>query len=174
MSSNQPVNDSVLTEFLDPRSEHNQFSAVGQSHSRTIDRFVAQPGALVLFWIQIDHNLREWLLQHFEVDSEAQGRGFPETFRVIPDIDAARYQLPVEVAGDNGEHIYDWQVRQKSIRGVVEDAAHRGIHSAHDSLHSINGAEIMAAIDAVWAPRSHEYVLIVICHADYFVRHNLS
>src|SRR5260370_35114714 len=63
---------------------------------------------------------------------------------------------------------------QKVIRGVVEDAAYRRVRSAHDSLHSVNGAEIVAAVNAVRAPCSHQDVLIVVRHTDDFVRHDLS
>ena len=63
---------------------------------------------------------------------------------------------------------------QEVVGGVVEHVAH-GIHgAAHDALHAVDRAQVMAAVDALAASRAHQDVLVVVGHADHFVGHDLA
>jgi hypothetical protein len=47
------------------------------------------------------------------------------------------------------------------------------VHASHDSLDSVHGAEVMAAMDRFGAPDTDQNVLILIRHTGNFMRHDL-
>src|SRR5258708_33495642 len=63
---------------------------------------------------------------------------------------------------------------QKTIGGVIENIAHGILRTAHDALHPINRAQVMAAVYALPASGAHENVLVVVRHADDFMGHDLT
>ena len=63
---------------------------------------------------------------------------------------------------------------QEMIGGVVEHVAHGIVGAAHDALHAVDGAQIVAAVDAFAAAGADENVLVVVGHADDFMRHDLA
>jgi hypothetical protein len=63
---------------------------------------------------------------------------------------------------------------EEVIGGVVEHVAHGIDGAAHDPLHPVDSAQIVAAIDAVAASRAHQNVLVVVGHADHFMGHDLA
>ena len=63
---------------------------------------------------------------------------------------------------------------QEAVGGVVEHGAHRILGAAHDALHAVDRAEVVAAIDAFAAARADQNVLGVVGHADHFMRHDLA
>ena len=63
---------------------------------------------------------------------------------------------------------------QKVIGGVVEHVAHGIVGAAHDALHAVDRAQIVAAIDALAAARADQNVLVVVGHADHFMGHDLA
>ena len=60
------------------------------------------------------------------------------------------------------------------IGGVVEHGADGIFGAAHDALHAVDGAEIVAAVDALAAAGADQDVLVVVGHADHFMRHDLA
>ena len=58
--------------------------------------------------------------------------------------------------------------------GVVHQAAHGRIGAAHDALHAVHRAEIVALVDALAAACADEHVLVVVRHADDLVRDHLA
>src|ERR1700748_1080794 len=63
---------------------------------------------------------------------------------------------------------------QEAIGCVVENGADRILGTAHDALHAIDSAEIMAAVDSFASAGPDKNVLVVIAHADHFMRHHLA
>src|ERR1700739_4630394 len=68
--ADQPINRCILAERFHSRSENNELGAVGKRHASPIDRFIAQPGALEFFRIQVNHGLSNWSVKHVEVGFE--------------------------------------------------------------------------------------------------------
>ena len=58
--------------------------------------------------------------------------------------------------------------------GVIEDAPHRRVRAPHHPFHAVGRADEMAFVDAFLAARADEDVLVVIGHADDFVRNDLA
>ena len=48
------------------------------------------------------------------------------------------------------------------------------IGAAHDALHAVDGAQVVAAVDAFAAAGADQNVLGVVGHADDFVGHDLA
>src|ERR1035437_8067059 len=172
--ANQCVDGLVFAEFLDGWSENNQLGAVGQRHAGAIDRFVAKPCGVEFFGIKIDDGLLDRLVEHFEIYFKAQLRGLREALDIIAYVQAAHRQPAVGSAAHHRLHINDGQMFQEMIGGVIEHVAHRIGGAAHDPLHPVDGAQVVAAIDAVTASRAYQNVLVVVGHADHFMRHNLA
>ena len=63
---------------------------------------------------------------------------------------------------------------QEAIGCIVEHRAHRIFGAAHDALHAVDGAQVVAAVDAFAAAGADENVLVVVGHADHFMRHHLA
>ena len=63
---------------------------------------------------------------------------------------------------------------EEMIGGVVEDVAHGIFGAAHDALHAVDRAEVVAAVDALAAACADQDVLGVVGHADHFVGHDLA
>src|SRR5258707_1114503 len=63
---------------------------------------------------------------------------------------------------------------QKTIGGVIENVAYRILGASHDALHSINRAQVVTPIYALSSSSAHQNVLVVIRHADDFMRHDLA
>src|SRR6266403_5323297 len=97
-----------------------------------------------------------------------------EALGVIADEKAAHRKSVVCRASDNGEYVDDGQMSQKTIGGVIENIAHGILRTAHDALHPINRAQVMAAVYAFSPSGAHQNVLVVVRHADDFMRHNLT
>ncbi len=60
------------------------------------------------------------------------------------------------------------------IGSIIHHVAHWIVGAAHDALHAVDSAKVVAAIDALAAAGANEDVLVVVGHADHFVRHNLA
>ena len=97
-----------------------------------------------------------------------------EALGVIADEESTHGQTAFSAASNNSEDVDDGQVTEKAIGGVIEHGAHRILGTAHDALHAVDSAEIMAAINAIGAASADEDVLGVIGHAYDFVRYNLT
>ena len=113
-------------------------------------------------------------VEHLEIDFKAELGSKTEALRIVANENASGCQPTVGRAADHGLHVNDGQGCQEAIGGVVQNAAHRVVGAAHDALHTVHRAEIVAAIDAFPAARSHQNVFVVIRHADDFMRHDLA
>ena len=60
------------------------------------------------------------------------------------------------------------------VLGVVEDAAQGRVGPAHHPFHAVGGADEVALVDARRPAGADEQVLVVVGHADHFVRHDLA
>src|ERR1700761_1452451 len=60
------------------------------------------------------------------------------------------------------------------IGSVVEHATDRIVCATEDAFHAVDRAEIMAAVDAFAASGADENVLVVVGHADDFMRNDLT
>ena len=60
------------------------------------------------------------------------------------------------------------------VLGVVQDLAERRVAAAHHPLHAVDGADEVALVDPLRAAGADEQVLVVVGHADHFVRHDLA
>src|SRR6516225_1010028 len=124
--------------------------------------------------IEINDSLLNRRVQRLEVRSQAERSGAVKTLDVVPYEEAAHRQTLVRRAPDDSEHVNNGQVSQETIGGVIENVADGVLSAAHDALHTVNRAQVVAAIDPVAAPCAHENVLVVIGHADDFVGHDLA
>src|SRR5258705_12456400 len=93
---------------------------------------------------------------------------------VVSDKQAAHHGCSGGVTRYNGKYIHNREIAKKVRRGIVENPAYRILCASHDSFHSVDRSQVVTAIDAVRAARSHQNVLVVVRHPDNFVRHNLS
>src|ERR1035438_5978829 len=109
-----------------------------------------------------------------EVDLEAQFSSSEETLNIVADEEAAHGEASVCLAPDDGLHVDDGQVAQKMVGRVVEHVAHGIDGAAHDSLHAVDGAQVVAAVDAFAATGADEDVLCEVGHADDFMGHDLA
>src|SRR5580704_4916886 len=97
-----------------------------------------------------------------------------EAFDIVADEEATYSKTTLYIASDDGVHVDDGDVFEEFIGGVVKDFAHRIFRAAHDAFHAVDGAKVVAAIDAFTAAGSDEDVLVVVGHADDFVGHDLA
>src|SRR5258708_13913985 len=93
---------------------------------------------------------------------------------VVADEKPAHGKSVVSRASDNSEYVDDGQMPQKMIGRVIENIADRILRTAHDALHPINRAQVMAAVYAFSPSGAHQNVLVVVRHADDFMRHDLA
>src|ERR1700722_4038223 len=164
----------VFTKLSYARRQNDQICPVGQCHARTVKCLVAQPCAVKLMRIKIRDSLLYWRLQRLEVDFQSQRGGAVKALYVVADEEAAHCQPFVCRASDNGEYVDDGQMSQETIGGVIQNVAHGVLGAAHDALHPINSAQVMAAVYALPATRAHENILVVIGHAYHFMGHDLA
>src|SRR5215471_13299865 len=97
-----------------------------------------------------------------------------ETLDVVPNVQAAHGRAAVLAAADHGEHINNRDLAQEVIGGVIENAAHGCIRSAHDALHAVDRPQEVTAVDAVTSASPDQDVFVIVRHANYFVWHHLS
>ena len=91
--------------------EDDELGAIGQRHAGAIDGLVAEPGAVKLAGIEIDDGLADRLVEHLEVDLEAEFGGQVEALRVVADKEAAHGEgCPRPGASHHGEHVDDGQM----------------------------------------------------------------
>ena len=114
------------------------------------------------------------LVEHFKIHLQAQLRGFQEALEIVADVEPAHRQAAVLRAAHHRLHIDDRQAPQEFVAGAVEHVAHRIHGAAHNPLHAVHRAQVVAAIDALAPARADEDVLRVVGHADHFVRHHLA
>src|ERR1035438_2915312 len=155
--ADQTVDGLVFAKFLYSRGEYDQLRIVSQRHACAVDGLVAQPGGMKLAWIEIDHGFLDGFIHNLEVDLETQFRGQIEALDVIADIQASNSQPTVSPASHNSLHINDGQVGQEMFGGVVKNAADGIVGAAEDTFHSVDGAQIVAAVDSIAATRSEEH-----------------
>src|ERR1700677_4110804 len=172
--ADQCVGIFVFAKFLYTRREDDQLCTVGERHAGTVDRLVAEPGAVKLVRIEINDSLADRCVQRLEVYFQAQRSGAVKALNIVTDKKAAHCQPVTLRASDDGEHIDDGQMSQESIGRVIENVTHGVLRASHEPLHPINRAQVMAAVYAFSASRAHEDGLVVIRHADNFMRHDLA
>ena len=63
---------------------------------------------------------------------------------------------------------------EKFIAGAVQHPSYRIIRPPHDALHAHHSAQVVAAMNAHRAGGAYQDVLVVVGHADDFVRHDLA
>ena len=114
------------------------------------------------------------LIEELDVDLDAELGGQAEALHVIAYEEAAHHQLAGLIGADHRQYINDGDIAEKLIGGAIQDSAHRIIGSAHDPLHAHHRAQVVAAMNAERTGRADQDVLVVIGHADHFVRHHLA
>src|SRR6266404_1436041 len=170
----QGVNGRVFAESPDTGREDDQLRTIGQRHAGAVDRLVAEPCAVKFMRIKIDDSLLDGRIEYLEIDFQAQLGGTMEALGVVADEKPAHGKSVVCRASDNGEYVDDGQMPQKMIGRVIENVAYGILRTAHDALHPINRAQVMAAVYALAASGAHQNVLVVVRHADDFMRHDLT
>ena len=60
------------------------------------------------------------------------------------------------------------------VRGITQHVAHGIRGAAHDPLHPVDRAQVVAAVDALSASRADQDVLVVVGHADDFMGNDLA
>src|SRR5207253_6062720 len=124
--------------------------------------------------VKINDRLLDGRIEYLEIDFQAQFSSAMEALGIVADEKAAHGKRTISRASDDGEYVDDGQVSQKAIGGVIENVAHGILRTAHDALHPINRAQVMAAVYALAASGAHQNVLVVVRHADDFMRHDLT
>src|SRR5258708_34781903 len=79
---------------------------------------------------------------------------------VVADEKPAHGKSVVSRASDNSEYVDDGQMPQKMIGRVIENIADRILRTAHDALHPINRAQVMAAVYAFSPSGAHKNILV--------------
>ncbi len=173
--ADESVDGLVFAEFLQGRGEDDQFRPVGKRHPGAVDRLVAQPGALEFLWIKIYDTLLYRLIHHNEIGLQREGGGLLEALEVVPDEKALQlHPAGLVVLCQNGLDEHYGQVFCEVRAGIFHHIPHRALCAAHDALHSVGCAQIMALVDAGAAAYAHEDVLGVVCHADDLVWNHLT
>ena len=88
--ADQRVDGAVFAEFLHGGREDDQLGSIGQRHARAVDSFVAEPGAVKLVRVEIDDGFAQRLVEHFEIDFEAEFRSSTEALDIVADEEAPR------------------------------------------------------------------------------------
>ena len=114
------------------------------------------------------------LIEELDVDLDAELGGQAKALHVIAHEEAAHHQLACLVGANDGQDVDDGDIAEKFIAGPVQDPPHRIIGPPHDPLHAHHRAQVVAAMNAQRAGRAYQDVLVVIGHADDFVRHHLA
>ena len=162
----------VLAEFFDGGREDYQLAAVGDRHSRAVDRLVAEPRALEFARVEIDDDFVKRLIHVREVRFLAFRDGHLEQFAGAPDehvVDERRVALVRRYRED----IHQRDSHEKILLSVVENAAHGREILAHHALHAVKRAEHVRGVYHRRAAASDEDVFRVVRHADDLVRHHL-
>src|SRR6266404_1676564 len=172
--ADQGVDGWVFAESPYTGREDDQLRTIGQRHAGAVDRLVAEPCAVKFMRIKIDDSLLDGRIEYLEIDFQAQLGGTMEALGVVADEKPAHGKSVVGRASDNGEYVDDGQMPQKMIGRVIENVAYGILRTAHDALHPINGAQVVAAVYALSASCANKNVLVVVRHADDFVGHDLT
>ncbi len=105
---------------------------------------------------------------------KAQRRRELEALGIVADEEAANDEFARVVLADHGLYVDDRQILGEVIAGVVQHAAHGRVGAAHHAFHTVDGAEEVAAVNADGATGADEDVLVVVRHANDFMRNDLS
>src|SRR5271170_8327054 len=97
--------------------------------------------------IKINDGLADGCVQRLKIHFQAELRGTVKALGIVADEKSAHSGPTFASASDNGKHVDDGQVPQETIGRAIEDVAHRILSAAHDALHPINRAQVMAAVD---------------------------
>src|SRR5262249_17435303 len=97
-----------------------------------------------------------------------------EALHIVTDVQSADYYVASFVLTQNCQGIDDRHVLGEMVRSVIQNAAHGGIGAAHNPFHAVNGAQVVALINSFRAAGADEDILVVVGHADDFVRHYLA
>ena len=97
--------------------------------------------------IKIDDCLPDGRVQYLEVHFQAERGGAVKALGIVADEEPANCQAVVRSAPDDGKDVDNGQMSQEAIRRVIEKLAHGILSAAHDALHPINRAQVMAAVD---------------------------
>src|ERR1017187_3440893 len=124
--------------------------------------------------IKINDSLPDGRVQLLEVHFQAERGGAVKALGIVADEKPAHCQAVVRSAPDDGKHVDNGQMSQETIRRVIEKGAHGILSAAHDALHPINRAQVMAAAYWVTASGAHQNVLVVIRHAYICVQDDLA
>ena len=172
--ADEDVDGGVFAELVDAGSEHDQFCVVGERHAGAVDALVAEPGAAELVRVEEDDCLLDLAVHHHEVDLEAERGGEFKALGVVADVQAANDEFACGVLAYDRLDVDDGHVFGEVVAGVVQHAANGRVGAAHHALHAVDGAEEVAAMDADGAAGADEDVLVVVGHADDFVRDDLA
>src|SRR6202140_1767967 len=172
--SDQFVDLGILAELAHAWSKNDQLSTVFQRHASAVNRLVSKPGAVKFSRIEINHDLAQRFGHEDKVHLEAQLRSEMKAFRIVPNEQAARDRDSRCVSRHNRQHINNWEAGEKMRGGVIQHTADWIVRAPHDALHTVHGAKIVAAVDAVGSARSDQNVFVVVRHADNFVRDDLA
>lgn len=160
---------------MDPRCEHNELAVVRDRHARAVDALVPEPRRLELVRVEVHNDFVERRVQELEVHLERELCGAEEARVVVANEDAARHELASrDTAADHSLDVHDREVLNKVRRGVVEDPPQRVVGAAHHALHAVDCANEVREVDRVASASADKEVLVVVRHAEDFVRHDLA
>src|SRR5215472_11007907 len=172
--ADERVDGFVFAEFAHGGTKDDELSAVCEGHAGAVDGLVADPGGVEFLGVEIDDGFADGIVKGFEVDLDAELGGAQEALLVVADVKAADGESAIVTAADDRLHVNDGEMAEEALSGVVEHGADGVLRGAHDALHAVDRAEVVAAVDAFAAAGADEDVLVVVGHADDFVRDDLA
>ena len=122
--------------------------------------------------VKINDSLLHWRVHRLEVHFQAQCGGAVKALNIVADEEAAHCQSFVRRTSDNGEHVDDGQMSQETIGCVIENVAHGVLCAAHNALHPVNRAQVMAPVDALAASPGTSGMFTV--DSDYKIQQPLA
>src|SRR5205085_5528101 len=87
--TNQRVNGSVFSELLHAGGEDDELAAIGHGHAGAVDGLVADPRTLEFGGIEVNDGLPDGLVEHHEIDVQAELSGLIEALDVVADEESA-------------------------------------------------------------------------------------
>ena len=159
-----PVTLRIFSEFVNPRSQNKQFSAICHSHPRAVDCFVSQPCTAEFSGIQIYHAFSDPCLHKINIlllrksHSPFQNRSFSSNKKSMgTDL--------IFGCRCHGQYKYNIFIKYFSYRCMI---------FAHHPFHSVYSADHMCPVDHLAATHTDKNIFCMVRHADNLMRHYLS
>ena len=124
--------------------------------------------------IKIDDGFVNRLRHEFKIHLETQIGSCVKTLRIVSDKHSPHHEFARRVSAYDRKYVHNRDVTQKVLRCIIENVADGVVRASHDSLHPVDGSEVVTAIDAFGTTSADQNILIEIRHSDNFVGHHLA